>query len=228
MIEFMYKFLEKIGYAHPLHPPWTHIPMGLVMGAFIFILVGLILRRPILPMLAYRRIVLLALISAFPTMLFGYTDWQHFYEGAWLFPIKVKLALSGVLLILLYAAFRHSRHAEAESRRTLTIFALCFVTVTALGYFGGQLTFEGQAPSQTVPMKYAAGEKLYIENCGDCHPGGEGIINTRPLSNFKTFRAFLSNPKGDMPPFPPEKLSDQQVMRLYHYIKGVLWKPGGR
>jgi Mrp family chromosome partitioning ATPase len=36
----------------------------------------------------------------FPAMLFGYADWQHYFAGGWIYPIKVKLALSGVLLIL--------------------------------------------------------------------------------------------------------------------------------
>jgi hypothetical protein len=26
MIELIYQVLEKIGYAHPIHPPLTHIP----------------------------------------------------------------------------------------------------------------------------------------------------------------------------------------------------------
>ncbi len=82
MIELLYQVLEKIGYFHPIHPPLTHIPMGLVFGAFTFALVALLFRRTILPQLAYNRIILLALVLAFPTILFGYTDWQHFYEGA--------------------------------------------------------------------------------------------------------------------------------------------------
>jgi uncharacterized membrane protein len=224
MIESMYKFLEKIGYAHPLHPPWTHIPMGLVIGIFIFVLVAGVLRRPVLPMVAYRRIILLAFIFTFPTILFGYTDWQHFYEGAWLFPIKVKLVLTGVLLIFLSAAFAYTRRVGSETKGTLVIYTLCFVTVATLGYFGGQLTLEGEVPSEALPMKFLAGEKLYMAHCDDCHPGGQGIVNTQPLMKFNTFRDFLRNPKEGMPPFSSDKLSDQQVMHLYHYINGVLAK----
>jgi uncharacterized membrane protein len=74
MINVFFQLLDKIGYVHPVHPPLTHIPMGLVIGAFFFALVALLFRRSILPSLAYRRIILLALIFAFPTALFGYTD----------------------------------------------------------------------------------------------------------------------------------------------------------
>ena len=79
MIEFLYETLEKIGYVHPIHPPLTHIPVGLIFGAFIFALIALLFRRPILPQLGYNRIILLALVLSFPTILFGYT--LH-YQGA--------------------------------------------------------------------------------------------------------------------------------------------------
>ena len=36
MIESIYQILAKIGYSHPLHPPATHLPAGLIIGAFIF------------------------------------------------------------------------------------------------------------------------------------------------------------------------------------------------
>ena len=144
MIEFLYQALEKIGYVHPIHPPLTHIPMGLVFGAFIFALIALLFRRTILPQLAYNRIILLALVLSFPTILFGHTDWQHFYEGAWLSPIKVKLALSGILVILLFIALMVGRKAKTETKGLLIIYTLCFLTVIVIGYFGGQLVFEGE------------------------------------------------------------------------------------
>lgn len=228
MIESMYKFLEKIGYTHPLHPPLTHVPMGLVIGIFIFVLVAGVLRRPVLPIVAYRRIILLALVFTFPTILLGYADWQHFYEGAWLFPIKVKLGLTAVFLILLVVAFIYTRRIESETKGALAIYTLCFLTVAALGYFGGQLTLEGEVPSEAVPMKFLAGKRLFMANCDDCHSGGEGIVNTQPLSSFDAFRAYLRNPKEGMPPFPSEELPDQQAMRLYKYINGVLGKGVGK
>jgi uncharacterized membrane protein len=224
MTEFLYQALEKIGYTHPVHPPLTHIPMGLVFGAFIFALIALLFRRTILPVLAYNRIILLALIFSFPTILFGYTDWQHFYEGAWLFPIKIKLALSGILVILLSIALIVGRKAKAETKGTLAIYTLCFLTVIVLGYFGGQLVFEGEGRPLTVPMRFMAGEKLFATHCNDCHPHGEDILDAYPLSDFSTFRAYLRNPQGGMPPFPAEKISDAQAMKLYQYITKVLEK----
>ena len=224
MIELLYQALEKIGYIHPIHPPLTHIPMGLVFGAFIFALIALLFRRTILPQLAYNRIILLALVLSFPTALFGYTDWQHFYEGDWLFPIKMKIALSGILIILLFVALIVGRKAKTETKGTLAIYTLCFLTVIVLGYFGGQLVFEGEGRPLTVPMRFMAGEKLFATNCNECHAGGGDILNAPQLAEFKTFLSLLRHPPEDMPPFSPEKISDTQALKLYQYITKVLEK----
>jgi len=224
MTEFLYEALEKIGFIHPIHPPLTHIPMGLVFGAFIFALIALLFRRPILPQLAYNRIILLALILSFPTMLFGYTDWQHFYEGAWLSPIKIKLVLSGILVILLFIALMVGRNAKAETKATLTIYTLCFLTVIVLGYFGGQLVFEGEGRPLTVPMRFMVGEKLFAAHCNDCHPGGGDILTAPQLLEFQAFLSLLRHPPEDMPSFPPERITETQALKLYGYITKVLEK----
>ncbi len=219
MIDLLYEFLENIGYTHPIHPPLTHVPIGLVIGVFIFALLAILFRRAMLPPLAYNRLILLALIFSFPTILFGYTDWQYFYEGAWSFPIKVKLALSGVLLILLFIALTISRKARSETKGALRIYTLCFLAVAILGYFGGQLTIEGEGRPQAATTRFLSGEKLFALNCNDCHPGGGDILNAPQLADFKTFLAFLRQPGGEMPPFPPEKISNGQAKRVYRYIE---------
>jgi hypothetical protein len=43
MIDFIFQVFGKMGYAHPLHPAITHLPVGLVAAAFIFVLVALCL-----------------------------------------------------------------------------------------------------------------------------------------------------------------------------------------
>ncbi len=218
MINFFYEFLEKIGYMHPVHPPLTHIPMGLIIGVFIFALVALVFRRNILSSVAYRRIVLLALIFTFPTALFGYTDWQHFYDGDLLFPIKMKLFLTGVLIVLLFIGVIFGRKKEAETKSSLAIYTLCLIVVTALGYFGGQLVFEGEGRVEKVPIRFLVGEKLFATHCNDCHPRGGDILNAPQLFDFKKFLTLLRNPPTGMTPFPPEQISDQKAMRLYLYL----------
>jgi uncharacterized membrane protein len=218
MIDLFYQLLDKIGYTHPVHPPLTHIPMGLIIGAFIFALVALLFRRTILPSMAYRRIILLALIFTFPMALFGYTDWQHFYDGDWLFPIKMKLILTGALIVLLFIGVIFGRKKETETKSSLAIYTLCFLVIAALGYFGGQLVFEGEGRPEKVPIRFLVGEKLFAANCNDCHPRAGDIINAPQLVDFKKFLALLRNPPASMLPFPPEQISDQKAMRLYLYL----------
>jgi uncharacterized membrane protein len=38
MLEFLYQTLTKIGYTHPIHPPVTHLTVGMVIGAFYSVL----------------------------------------------------------------------------------------------------------------------------------------------------------------------------------------------
>ena len=85
-----------------LHPPAAHIPIGLVVGAFIFLLVALIFKHRFLT--TAHQCIVLALIFLFPATFLGFTDWLHFYAGAWSFPIKMKIAMTGTLLIFLTAA----------------------------------------------------------------------------------------------------------------------------
>ena len=71
MIDAFYAFLEKLGYPHPLHPLFTHLPVGLVTGALLFGLTAWLGRRPALWRTA-RHCIILALIFLVPTALIGY------------------------------------------------------------------------------------------------------------------------------------------------------------
>ena len=225
MIDFIYQAFEKMGYTHPLHPPITHLPVGLVAAAFIFALVAFLFRRTILPSLSYDRIILLAIIFAFPTIFLGYADWQHHYYGAWLHPIKVKFVLSGVFLILLFVGLIYGRKAGGESKSALAIYALCFLSVTGLGFYGAQLSLEEKpvAPTEAV-NRFQAGEKLFATDCSSCHPQKSDIFNSPQFVKLSTFLAFIRNPVGsrgtpsNMPPFLADKITDDQGLKLYQYL----------
>jgi uncharacterized membrane protein len=88
MFEFIYQPLTNLGYNHPIHPTLTHVPIGMAMGAFIFVLIAVITRKKNLAQTA-RHCSVLALIGPVPTALLGLMDWQHFYGGLLLFPIKM-------------------------------------------------------------------------------------------------------------------------------------------
>ena len=127
MIEFIYQTLTKFGYTHPLHPTLTHVPIGMVMGAFFFVLVGLIFRRTNLVQTA-RNCSVLALFAAVPTALLGIMDWLHFYGGSLLFPIKMKLILAGILIIFLILVVIFGFFGETFSKIVISLYALCLFT----------------------------------------------------------------------------------------------------
>lgn len=228
MFDSIYEFLAKIGYSHPIHPPQVHIPIGLVIASLIFIYTAVIFKRPNLEQ-TVRYCIILAFIWIFPAMLFGYTDWQHFYAGAWLFPVKMKLATAAFLTVLLLLAVIVAHRRGAASKTAVTIYTLCFLSVAVLGYFGGQLVYGVKDISASTT--YSTGRKIFATNCSVCHPNGTNVImpnlplkESSKLERLKTFLVFVRDPKlpdgkaGPMPAFPSWMISDEAAKELYEYI----------
>jgi uncharacterized membrane protein len=235
VFNFVYEFLAKLGYTHPIHPTEVHMPIGLVVGAFVFAWIALLFHRQKLATAA-RYCVILAAIWVFPTMLFGIMDWYHYYAGAMLLPIKVKLIFAPSLTILLWIAVILGYKKGAESRTVLAIYCVCFAIVIILGYFGGQLVYGVKTPAPPENLK--AGAKVFSANCKGCHPHGGNILKPNlplrsapQLANFNSFQAFIGDPKlpdgskGPMPAFPENKISDQQARELYEYIDKIIVHP---
>ena len=240
MIEFIYQILTKIGYTHPIHPPLTHIPVGMVIGAFLFGLGSLLLRHEKLAQTA-RYCIGLALLGLLPTVLLGYMDWQHSYAGAWVFSIKMKIGLAVLLLVLLIVAATLARKSTRISITVLMIYGLCVLNVTALGYFGGELIYGAARTKEVETAKIAekiqASPEQFKQACSACHPGGGNTFKTSlplktapQLVDFDTFLSYLRNPKARdgsktiMPPFPADRLSEHQAMEIYQYVIDVLQK----
>lgn len=232
MFESIYQILAKIGYTHPIHPAITHVPVGLTIGGFIFYIVSRALKQPILTKTA-RHCMVLALIFVPPTMFLGYIDWQHFYAGAWLSPIIMKMLLAGVLLILLSMVLIVGRKPE-NSSKLMILHTICLVMVVGLGYFGGELVYG----SKTVKSNMAEGPvmegaRIFDQNCSMCHyadqtatkigPGLKGLFNRNILSVSKqpvseaNIRKQLSTPFKDMPSF--SELSKNDIDALIAYLK---------
>jgi mono/diheme cytochrome c family protein len=183
-----------------------------------------------------RHCMILAFIFSFPVVFFGFTDWEYYYQGVWLEPIIIKFALSGVLLIFLGLAISLGRKDRFSSRLVLVCYALAFLMVVTLGYFGADLAFGTKTPA--APLEYQAGEKIYNKNCSACHPFGGNIVNAKlsvtgepELVDFRIFLLYLRDPKqlkpgiALMPITPPTKVSDEQAKQLYDYITKVLERP---
>ncbi len=235
MIEFLYQALAKIGYTHPIHPPVTHATVGMVIGAFVFGITAWKLRHQGLAKTAHHCIIL-ALLSLIPTVILGVLDWKYYYAGAWLFPIKMKIMLAGLLLILLVFALSAGYKAETVSKSAVILYAFCLLNVTALGYFGGELVFGDKSAGQPMHVVgiEVSGEQ-FSKSCSACHPnGGNSIKQDLPLKTapqlvtLDTFLAYIRSPKARdgsttiMPPFPADKLSGEDAQKIYQYIIQVL------
>jgi uncharacterized membrane protein len=228
-MEFLYRISQDVGFNHPLHPALTHMPIGLVISAFIFLIVAITLKRnSSLTKTAYYCIVL-ALIFLFPTAFLGYTDWLHFYAGVWLFPFKIKIVLTIMLLIFLIIVLIMEMKNMGGLISKAVIYLLCVICVIGLGYYGGELVFADKIAGMQEEVK--DGEALYATNCSSCHPNGGNIImsslpviNSSKLKNLDEFTNYCRSPRkpdgslGAMPAFSKEKLSDQQLTKLYQYI----------
>ena len=231
-INSFYQFLNHFGYSHPVHPALVHLPIGLMVGAFIFGWLAFLFNRDQLARSA-RHCLTLAFLFWFPVVLFGFMDWQHFYSGAWLTLIKIKMVLSGILFVLFLVSLVFGYRKKGSPKTSLTVYTLGLISVVLLGFFGAQLVYERKTP-EVVSNTYLAGEKIFAANCITCHPGGDNIIkpdhpikNSPKLKNFNTFISWIPKPIAPMPPFPESEISVGQARELYPYLTDVLNRSNG-
>ena len=140
MFDFIYEMLQKFGYTHPLHPTLTHLPIGLVLAAFVFGLIAIVFRKPALFSTA-RHCITFALITVPLAVLLGLMDWQHFYNGDPNPLIIAKIILGFVLMALFSYAILLGRQGEVNTRKFLVISMLCFVVTCLIGFLGGELQY---------------------------------------------------------------------------------------
>lgn len=232
MFDAVYQLLDRIGYPHPIHPTEVHMPIGLIVGALVFRVAATLLRRPALAKTAHYCTIL-AFLFLFPTILFGFMDWQHFYAGAWIPPIRIKLVLAAVLIVWVSVGIFIAHKRGLGSGFIMLNYGVSFILVVVLGYFGGDLVYSGERPK--APEAYTAGMGIFNENCAACHPKGGNIVdpalpllNSTYTKNSAALLAFIRKPKrpdgspGAMPAFSPEVISDEQAGELYKYIVHVL------
>ncbi len=141
MIEFFYQLLEKVGFTHPLHPAMTHIPMGMVIGGFLFALTAYKFEKPDLWKSAHYCYILAA-IGVLPTVLLGVMDWQYKFDGEWSLLIFLKMAMACVFTALLLVAIKFGMPEEKKTDLLkLAIYAACLAAATSLGFMGGELQY---------------------------------------------------------------------------------------
>ena len=140
MTETIFEFLTKVGFMHPVHPAFTHIPMGMVMGAVAFRFFSLLPRLKMLAKTGYHCVVL-GLLGLIPTAFTGYLDWQHRYHGEWETLIIIKMVLAVLLFILmLFIAIKDDPEQSGFNKMTGLYFLMILLAV-GLGFSGGELIF---------------------------------------------------------------------------------------
>ena len=233
MIESIYRILANFGYTHPLHPTLIHLPIGMVMGAFVFMLVARIFRRTG-PAQTARHCAMLGLLTAIPAALLGLMDWLHFYGGTMLLPFKIKMILAVILVSFLLLAVVFGFLGERFQKMVFVLYAMCLMTTIGLGYFGGEIVYGERAPKGAELGEMAAeGLAVFKQNCSACHlndstatkigPGLKGLfkqdkfpISGKPISE-DNFRGLLKKPVAKMPPFG--HLPQEEVDALIEYLK---------
>lgn len=141
MVEFIFGTLETVGFAHPLHPALTHIPMGMVIGCFLFGLTALYTKNNIFLKTAFHCSVV-GLIFIIPTAVAGILDWLYFYSATVSVFIIIKFILAIVLTLLLaYSVYASVKGSSAK--QLFIIYALCLACAGGLGFSGGELVYGG-------------------------------------------------------------------------------------
>jgi uncharacterized membrane protein len=140
MIDELYLFMAKLGFKEPLHSPITHMPIGLAVGALIFFIIAVIFKKKSLVLTA-RHASILAFVFVFPTILLGVFDWIHFYHATLFTPIKIKMALASVALVLLGAGIILGSEIKLHSLSMAIIYAATCVSMIGLGYFGAGIIY---------------------------------------------------------------------------------------
>jgi mono/diheme cytochrome c family protein len=83
-------------------------------------------------------------------------------------------------------------------------------------------------PLDTSDPKVARGEKVFFQQCHQCHPHGEAglgpaIVN-KPLPEF-LMKFQVRHGLGTMPSFGAEKIPPEDLEALMSYIKAVRGNP---
>lgn len=243
MFDAFYNALRAIGYTHPVHATQVHMPIGLVIGAFVLGGISFLLYRfPRLRSLspfdpsryagAARFCILIAFLFWFTTVAAGVMDWQHYFAGAFLFPFKVKIGLAGFLILVLFVAIIIGYRTDGMPNRLMGIYFIAAITVGSLGYFGGVVAYGDRVPP--APEKFRAGQQVFSNNCLGCHPGGANSIapervlwGSLMLGSSATFEAWTRNAPRPMPPFSKTAISDRQMQQMYEYLHNVMGKSAG-
>ncbi len=162
MLDYLYKFFAGVGFNEPLHSPITHMPMGLVIGALIFFIVALVLKKEHF-LITARHVSIMAFVFVFPTVLLGVMDWIHYYHADLITPIKIKMVLASIVLIVLATGIIVGGEVKLKSVTMGILYSIAFVCVVGLGYFGSGIIYGRGLEKKTAPVKTSGSKVIRLE-----------------------------------------------------------------
>jgi predicted heme/steroid binding protein/uncharacterized membrane protein len=128
---------------HP-HPMVVHFPIALLMASSLFILLSLIFKNPFFEITSFHLLILGAIASPF-AMVTGLLTWWINYRSKLTLLVKKKIQFSILLLIfeIILVSWRCSQ-SQISHPIYFIMMVLLIPILTALGYYGGQMTFPAE------------------------------------------------------------------------------------
>lgn len=71
----------------------------------------------------------------------GVMDWIHFYHAALFTPIKIKMALASLSIIVLGAGIILGSEIKLHTMTMTILYAVAFFVMVGLGYFGSGIVY---------------------------------------------------------------------------------------
>jgi len=150
MDQLFYNLLGLVGFAHPLHPVLITMVVGPVIASFLFAAVAFLFNKPDFYKTS-RQLTVVAFIFWFPTVAVGIIDWVHFYGGSTkMSEINIKLILAGILFLVLLGNMLLFKAGQKKPLIPVLFMLVATGLVSALGYYGGNIVFGGEAPKEAV------------------------------------------------------------------------------
>jgi len=155
-----YDILGLVGFGHPFHPVLITMVVGPAIASFLFVVMAFFLKKTEFYQTG-RQLTVVALVFWFPAVGVGLLDWFHFYGGATMAEVSIKLVLAGVLFLVLVANIALFKIGKEKPLIPLILTFAATLLVSALGYFGGNIVFGNstQAPAPAGAVVDAGGSK---------------------------------------------------------------------
>lgn len=131
---------------HGNHPVLVHFPIALFLIGFLFDVIGIKKRQPVLLTAGYYNL-LVAAISSLPTIATGLLAWQWQFGGAPLESFLLYHLICGIVTsLLLFTLLGMRRKAQANPESGLSagywvLAALTLIMVMVTGHIGGFLAY---------------------------------------------------------------------------------------